>query len=60
MKSKTDIRTLSEKELNARLVRDLTEACPAGEREALAALRAAGPGGMKRNTLGSGAIGTPA
>ena len=28
MKSKTDIRTLSEKELNARLVRDLTEACP--------------------------------
>ena len=37
MKSKTDIRTLSEKELNARLVRDLTEVCPAGEREALAA-----------------------
>ena len=58
MKSKTDIRTLSEKELNARLVRDLTEACPAGEREALAA----GPPipRMKRNTLGSGAIGTPA
>lgn len=43
MKSKTDIRTLSEKELNARLVRDLTEACPAGEREALAAWRAADP-----------------
>mgnify|MGYP001407156688 CR=1 FL=1 len=42
MKSKTDIRTLSEKELNARLVRDLTEVCPAGEREALAAWRAAG------------------
>lgn len=59
MKSKTDIRTLSEKELNARLVRDLTEACPAGEREALAAWRAAIPR-MKRNTLGSGAIGTPA
>ena len=43
MKSKTDIRTLSEKELNARLVRDLTEVCPAGEREALAAWRAADP-----------------
>ena len=43
MKSKTDIRTFSEKELNARLVRDLTEVCPAGEREALAAWRAADP-----------------
>lgn len=43
MKQKQDIRTAADKELNARLVRDLTEGCTAEDRKALALWRAADP-----------------